>query len=246
MSTSGSNLLQGTLYWQEIRKGLFVHNEEWDTTIERLPDLISADFVLSKLQTIDQLFASGFRGIGTVGKSCIEVTPDYEVLRESLIEGAFQPENLFLQWLYRFYLIESVTAHFHNTPLPELNPTYVTILDENLHLMTYISSLIFLYEDGELKDVVTRDNFHSTEIMVKNKVKDLTSTLYSKCAEYGESFRRHGVQGTLPRLWDKIARYAQLSALGRDAKYEPKRDSAKDLLGYCIIAWSLIHELDEV
>lgn len=246
MSTSGSDTLQGTLYWQEIRKGLFVHNEEWDTTIERLPGLISSKFVLSQLQTNDQLFASGFKGIGTIGKRCIEVTPDYEILRESLIEGFFQPENLVLQWLYRFYFIESVTAHFHNTPLPELNPTIITLLDENLHVMTYVAALIFLYEEGDFKAVVAREDFDNTEVMVKNKVKDLTSTLYSKCAEYGESFRRHGVQGTLPRLWDKIARYAQLSALGRDAKYEPKRDSAKDLLGYCVIAWSLVHELDEV
>lgn len=162
-----------------------------------------------------------------------------------MIEDFFPTENLFLQWLYQFYLIEGISANFHNTPLADWNPTFVSILENNLHAMTYISALIFLYEEGELKCIVGRDNFDDTEIMVKNKVKELTSTLYSKCAEYGESFRRHGVQGTLPRLWDKIARYAQLSALGRDAKYEPKRDSAKDLLGYCIIAWSLVHELDE-
>jgi hypothetical protein len=79
--------------------------------------------------------------------------------------------------------------------------------------------------------------------MVQLKIQKITETLLSKTADYGESFRRHGLQGTVPRIWDKMARYAQLSALGRTANYEPKADAIKDLLGYCVIAWSLILEV---
>jgi hypothetical protein len=239
--------LKGTLYWQEIREGLFVHNNRWDETIDRLPDLISSKVVQNKLQTVQQLLSSGLKGIGSIGYKVIEVSPESDKLITTgpLLEEQYNLENLFLQWIYQFTLVESIGNNFNSVPLPKWPKTFLNIVEENLHAMTYIAALILLYEEGNFKDVVNSSNFRYTEADVKNKVKDLTSTLYSKCAEYGESFRRHGVQGTLPRLWDKIARYAQLSALGRDATYEPKRDSAKDLLGYCIIAWSLVHELDD-
>jgi hypothetical protein len=244
---SKAEALNGTVYWQEIREGLFVHNERWDETIDRLPDLISSKVVFNKLQSIQQMLNSGIKGTGSIGHRLIDVSPDPDILinKGPLFEDNFNIENLFLQWVYHFYLVEAIGSNFHDVALPLWPRTFLTIVEENLHAMTYIAALILLYEEGNFKDIITRQNFQYTENDVKNKVKDLTSTLYSKCAEYGESFRRHGVQGTLPRLWDKIARYAQLSALGRDAMYEPKRDSAKDLLGYCIIAWSLVHELDD-
>jgi hypothetical protein len=247
MSEATSGLkLQGTLYWQEIRNGFFVHNEEWNQTIERLPELISAETTLRKLQTVNQLLSSGMQGKGVIGHRVIEVAPDNDVLlgHAILTDDFFSVENLFLQWVYQFYLVESISSNFHTTPLPAWPSTFVEIVEANLHAMTYIAALIYLYERGEFKALVTRDNFQYTEHQVKTAVTQLTSTLYSKGAEYGESYRRHSLQGTLPRLWDKIARYAQLSALGRTAMYEPKMDSAKDLLGYCIIAWSLVRELD--
>lgn len=236
------------LYWQEIRNGLFVHNEKWNETIDRIPNLISSKLVLSKLQSVDQLLNSGLKGTGTIGLKSVEVEPNSDLLIHHglLFDDLFQVENLFLQWVYQFYMVESFANHFHSEPLPKWPYTILDLVENNLHVMTYVAALIFLYEEGNLKEVVTRKGFHHTEEMVCDKVKTLTVTLYSKCAEYGESFRRHGLQGTLPRLWDKIARYAQLSALGRDAIYEPKLDSAKDLLGYCIIAWSLVHELEDI
>ncbi len=242
-----SEALNGTVYWLKVREGLFVHNEAWDKTIERLPDLISSEKVLPKLQTPDQLLSSGLAGTGSIGRELIRVTPNVDALMTHglLKHGAYDTENLFLQWVYNFNIVEGFASHYHATPLPLWPTNFVETVEDHLHTMTYIAALIYLYEQGQFKCPVYSTNFHTSERLVKEKVRELTSTLYSKCAEYGESFRRHGLQGTLPRLWDKIARYAQLSALGRSAKYEPKLDSAKDLLGYCIIAWSLIHELDE-
>ena len=244
---SKTESLNGTVYWQEIRDGLFVHNEKWNETIDRLPDLISSELVLSKLQSVSQLLHSGMKGTGSIGFKLIEVAPDTELLIHEgpLFDNHFQVENLFLQWVYQFYMVEAFANNFHNVALPQWPHIFLDLVENNLHTMTYIAALILLYEEGQLKAVVTRKDFQYTEEMVREKMKALTATLYSKCAEYGESFRRHGLQGSLPRLWDKIARYAQLSALGRNATYEPKLDSVKDLLGYCIIAWSLVHELKE-
>jgi hypothetical protein len=77
---------------------------------------------------------------------------------------------------------------------------------------------------------------------VKYKIEELTKTLYSKTADYGQSFNRHGIVGLVPRLWDKIARYTMLSAKGYDIQHESKEDSIRDLLGYCLITWSLAIE----
>jgi hypothetical protein len=241
-----SEVLQGTLYWQEIRDGFFVHNEDFNKTIERIPDLMSAEVTLHKLQTASQLLYSGMKGYGTIGHVILEGAPDPKILTSNafLNDDDFPVENLFLQWVYQFSLVESISSNFHNKPLPEWPSTFLEIVEANLHTMTYVAALIYLYEQGRFKALVSRENFQYTENDVKDAVRGITGTLYSKGAEYGESYRRHGLQGTLPRLWDKIARYAQLSALGRSATYEPKMDSAKDLLGYCVIAWSLIHELD--
>ena len=241
-----SESFNGSPYWQEIRNGLFVHNEVWNKTIDRLPNLISYVSLKQKLQTVDQLLGSGLKGIGAIGFKSIEVSPKADVLIDhALWFEDLTVENLFLQWVYQFYIVESFSSHFHNVPLPEWNPAILETVEETLHAMTYIAALIYLYDSSAFKTVVTLSNLEYTEVHVKEKVSALSSTLYAKCAEYGESFRRHGLQGTLPRLWDKIARYAQLSALGRNATYEPKLDSAKDLLGYCIIAWSLVHELED-
>jgi hypothetical protein len=239
--------LKGTLYWREVRNGLFVHNEDWDKTIVRLPGLLSAAHTLSRLQSYDQLIHSGMKGTGTIGLRTVEVEPRPFVLMggQPILQDGFNVEVLFLQWLYQFNLVDSISQQFYNIPLPAWPLPFLNLVEEALHAMTYIAALIFLFEEGAFKDNVTKRNFQYTEVQVRDKVEELTATLYSKCAEYGESFRRHGLQGTLPRLWDKIARFAQLSALGRAASYEPKKDSAKDLLGYCIIAWSLVHELED-
>lgn len=241
-----SEVLQGTLYWQEIRDGFFVHNEDFYKTIERIPYLMSAEVTLSKLQSVDQLLSSGMKGIGNIGHTIIEVAPEPKILIDNAIltDDDFPVENLFLQWVYQFTVVEGIAVNFHNKHLPEWPSIFLEIVEANLHTMTYIAALIYLYEQGRFKAGVTRLNFPYTQQNVADAVRSLTATLYSKGAEYGESYRRHGLQGTLPRLWDKIARYAQLSALGRTATYEPKLDSAKDLLGYCIIAWSLVRELD--
>jgi len=237
-------------YWKEINNGFFVHNKDWNRTIERLPSLMSAQFVKTKLHTVDQMLASGFHGTGSIGYKQIEVRPDLDILRSNLVEGEYSIENLFLQWLYQFYVVEATSIINYPVPLLKWNNVFISMVEEGLHVMTYLAALISLYEDfnddSEIRGNITQDTFLCTEFPVKDKVQELTETLYSKSIEYGESFRRHGVQGIIPRLWDKISRYAQLSASSCNIKYESKQDSAKDLLGYCIIAWSLIHELDEL
>ena len=47
----------------------------------------------------------------------------------------------------------------------------------------------------------------------------------------------------LHRVWDKIARYATLSAENRVAKFESRKDTAMDMLGYSVLIWSILEDM---
>jgi hypothetical protein len=238
--------MSDTAYWLKVREGFFVHNEDWSKVVDRLPDFISSNKMAIDLQSLDQIINSGMKGKGSVGSNTIEVNPMFLELVETgnLQEGKYTVEYLLLEWMYQLYLVEAICAHYHNTPLPQWPSYFASYLEVRLHAMTYLSAMILLHEENRISSAFSSQTLSESEPLVKERVKELTSTLYAKASEYGESFRRNGIQGCLPRIWDKIARYVHLSALGCTAKYEPKIDSSRDLLGYCMIAWSLVHELD--
>jgi hypothetical protein len=154
-------------------------------------------------------------------------------------------ENLVLQWLYQFLILESVAKHLKDKPLAEWHPMFLDMYGTGLHFMTYIAAMLCMIEEGGIEgdDIPTVEMFIETEEDVRHRVYDATVNLWAKAQDYGESFRRHGVTGLLPRLWDKVARYVQLMSADRPAYFEPKSDSARDLLGYSIIAWSLLLEV---
>lgn len=236
--------LNGTPFWLEARNGLFVHSSNWDTVVQRLPELIRADLV--SLQSDDQLLNCGMTGTGQVGATQVEVAPDPGVFGGCIGNDTHLTlGNVYLQWLFKYYILERIHYHYPETPSARWSPNLLTVAFSCLHDMTYLAALLWLFEDSSLPKSISKANLPQTQVLVRERVEKLTGTLYSKCAEYGESFRRHGVQGTVPRLWDKIARYTSLSALNRNAKYEPKEDSCKDLLGYCLIAWSLVLEANQ-
>ena len=229
----------GTSFWVEVNKGLFVHNEQWGKTLQTLPNLLSLDHTTFMQPSIDQLIHSGMEGRGCIGTELITNNLNWDAVEASGI-NSYSPETLFLQWCYLYHVIEGVSRTYPITPLFEWPDGFLRVTEAYLHAMTYIAALLLLHEEG-----INPESIQETEVPVRTKAMEVISLLHSKCSEYGESFRRHGVQGMLPRLWDKAARYAQLSALGKATTYEPKVDSIKDLLGYMLIAWSLIRELHE-
>jgi hypothetical protein len=122
-------------------------------------------------------------------------------------------------------------------------PMFLHTTEQCLHFMLYMAALLVLLEEKKIDAIPVNENLH--EDLVKARIAQACEFLHPKAQDYGESFRRHGLPGLMPRLWDKIARYAQLKADNRVGNFEKKEDSARDLLGYCCIAYSLMLELPQ-
>jgi len=240
-----NDIFKGSPFWQEVRTGLFVIRDyEWRKSLLTLPEMLDTELVVRGLQTNQQILASGFTGHAIIRGNPVDTTPDAAVLAAALPpDYHYNQEALFLQWMYHYYILEGVGDGFRETPLAMWSKGMLQMIEQTLHFMVYTAAVMCLLEDGAIKGAPSKDGMTALLPMVQLKIQKITETLLSKTADYGESFRRHGLQGTVPRIWDKMARYAQLSALGRTANYEPKADAIKDLLGYCVIAWSLVLEV---
>ncbi len=236
---------KGSPFWQEIRTGLFVIRDyEWNTVLLALPEMLDPKSIVRGLQTTSQILSSNFTGHAIFRGASIETTPNTGVLAAALPpDGYYNQEALFLQWMYHYYIFEGVSNGYKETPLTKWSQGALHLIEQTLHFMVYITAVMCLLEGGHIKGGLTKEGMADLLPMVQDRIQKITDILLSKTADYGESFRRHGLQGTIPRIWDKMARYAQLSALGRTAQYEPKADAIKDLLGYCVIAWSLASEV---
>ena len=239
------DIFKGSSFWQEIRTGLFVIREyHWQRVLNALPEMLDPDAIVKGLQSTDQILHSNFTGHAVVRGEPIEATPDATVLAAALPpDGYYNLECLFLQWMYHYYILEGLCNGFKDTPLSLWSKGMLMTIEQTLHFLVFISAIMSLLEDGVLLKAPTKEGMAGLVPLVEFKLKKIIQTLLHKTADYGESYRRHGLQGTVPRIWDKIARYTQLSALGRTAKYEPKADALTDLLGYCVIAWSLVMEV---
>ena|SRR5271157_343322 len=238
------DIFQGSPFWQEIRTGLFViRNYNWKRVLSALPDMIDPEVVVKGLQSTNQLLNANFSGHAIVRGLPLDAVPNADILSAFLPpDDHYNLECLFLQWMYHYYILEGICTSLKETPFGEWPQGLRHVIEQTLHFLVFVSAVMGLLEDGVIKGAPTKEGMVELLPLVQFKLKKITETLLSKTADYGESYRRHGLQGTIPRIWDKIARYTQLSALGRTAVYEPKADALKDLLGYSVIAWSLALE----
>jgi hypothetical protein len=141
--------------------------------------------------------------------------------------------------------VEALIEHNRKEPLAGWAPMFLHTVDQGMHFLVVMAAILVLIEEqaGFNPNMVGGDE--NLEAIIKGRVAQACAFLHPKAQDYGESFRRHGLPGLLPRLWDKIARYAQLKADNRPGNFEKKEDSARDLLGYCCIAYSLMLELPQ-
>jgi hypothetical protein len=236
--------------WREIRKGLMCNGPDWKNVVESLPDRMNAEEAIKLMQSKEQLLLMS--GHGYVAGSKLDLTIDAQEAKKFMHpDGFYGVEDFALQWLHRFLILEGIFATFGTKPLPEWPPMFMAMVDEGLHFMTYMAALMCLLEEKRMGAVwsdvgyITDNHIKNSQDQVRKRLMEAVEFLHPKAQDYGESFRRHGIYGLLPRLWDKIARIIQLKADARIANFEKLADSAKDLLGYSTIAWSLVIELPE-
>lgn len=230
-------------FWQDVRQHLMVRGDGWKAIIDELPQVMSQQDAKQLLQTHEQLIASGFPGMGYVNGEQINSMLPSQVF-SALEPAMLNFDNCAMQWTLRFFVVEGLCEHWRKQPLAEWPPAHVDLVVHGFHFMVYMAALMCLFEEGGMPPLST-GLLEYTEVDVKHRVTQMCQTLYSKTQDYGESFRRHGLPGVIPRLWDKIARIAQLKADNRRANFERLLDSVQDLLGYTLIAFSLLMELPE-
>jgi len=228
-----------TPFWQEVRRSLMVRGDGWKPVIEDLPNHINSVEAKELLQSSDQL--TYLSGVGFIAGGRVDTQLDRANV-DPFLSNKLTLENVTLQWLYRFIVVEGLVEHNRTKPMATWAPMFLHTVEQGLHFMVYMATLLVLIEEKAVTDAQL-EYIEFTEQSVKNRVSKACEFLHPKAQDYGESFRRHGLPGILPRLWDKIARYAQLRADDRAGNFEKKEDSARDLLGYCIIAYSLMLEL---
>jgi hypothetical protein len=233
-----------TPFFQEVRRSLMVRGDGWKPVVEDLPNHINAAEAKELLQSASQLTV--LDGQGHIAGGLILTSINPAVVAPFLSDKELSLENITLQWLYRFIIVESFCEHNRRDPMVTWSPMFLHTTEQGLHFMLYMATLIVLYEEKKIFTILP-DETGSTgalhEDLVRARIKQACEFLHPKAQDYGESFRRHGLPGLLPRLWDKIARYAQLKADNRSGNFEKMEDSARDLLGYCCIAYSLMLEL---
>jgi hypothetical protein len=229
-----------TPFWQEVRRSLMVRGDDWKPVIEALSNHISMDEVKGLLQSHDQL--TYLNGVGHIAGKLVGTQLDRKVVLPFLSKNDMTLESVALQWLYRFLIVEGLVEHNRTKPLLEWPPMFLHMVEEGLGFMVVMAAILVLIEENavDAEDALPSD---TAESIIRERVAKACEFLHPKSQDYGESFRRHGLPGLLPRLWDKIARYAQLKADNRPGHFEKKEDSARDLLGYSCIAYSLMLEL---
>ena len=228
-------------FWRAVRSDLMPRGDGWKPVVEGLPGHLGQALAGSLLQPADQL--ASLAGQGHVAGALVSSALDPAAVAPFLSDSSLSLENVALQWLYRYLIVEGVCEHNRALALGGWNPMFLALADEGLHFMTYMAAILVMMEEGKLPNPMDRGGFPAAEPLVRRRVSDACAFLHPKAQDYGESFRRHGLPGLLPRLWDKIARYAQLRSVLRTSNFEKREDSARDMLGYSCIAWSLLLEL---
>lgn len=230
-----------TPFFQEVRRSLMVRGDGWKSVLAELPSHINVSETKELLQTRDQL--TRLEGYAHIAGGLVQVRLSDAAVLPYMDDKNLTLQDITLQWLYRFILVESFCEHNRRDPLVKWNPMFLHMVEQGLHFLLYMAALLVLYEEKKIYACLLKESLH--EDLVKARITQACEFLHPKAQDYGESFRRHGLIGLLPRLWDKIARYAQLKADNRLGNFEKLEDSARDLLGYCCIAYSLMLELPE-
>src|SRR5271154_7152315 len=184
-----------TAFFQEVRRSLMVRGDGWKPVVEDLPNHINAAAVKELLQSASQLAL--LHGQGHIAGSLIKTQVDATAVAPFLNDQELSLENITLQWLYRFIVVESLIEHNRKEPMAGWAPMFLHTVDQGLHFMLYMATLIVLYEEKKINRVLRSENLH--EDLVRERIKQACAFLHPKAQDYGESFRRHGLPGLLPR-----------------------------------------------
>src|SRR5271155_980820 len=93
-----------TPFWQEVRRSLMVRGDGWKPVIEDLPNHINSAEAKELIQSADQM--SFLNGVGFIAGGKIETQIGVDAVMLHLDDKVLSLENIALQWLYRFIIVE--------------------------------------------------------------------------------------------------------------------------------------------
>ncbi len=223
-------------FWARICDALFIKSPDWFETVRSLPDKLDLSVCLRRTCSGEGVTSTYIQARGWIGRGIVEeVRPN--PLRPD--DNPFTPRQwVYLQFMLQFFQFEGMYNYLldegYKTP-EEWHPSVVEDLLELAQTMTFYSAMLLLCEEGCLPEDETK-----IEAPIRDEVRKIVDVLIAKTGDYGQAFLRHGVPGLMHRTWDKLARYATLSAEDRPAKYESRIDTVRDMLGYSCLLWSIL------
>jgi len=228
-----------TPFWQRICESLFVKHPDWPSLVRDFPERLDPELCHMHTVSGETMTSMGIRAQAWLGDGIVTATKP-----NPLRPGDFPMQPLkwaYLQFMSQFMVMEGLFNYLAEMGLsePEWWPdgTWLNLVGI-VQAMVFYSAMLVIAEEGRLPekegDIVAP---------VRDEVRKITGVLLSKMGDYGQAFLRHGVIGMLYRIWDKIARYATLSAEGRPGKFESRLDTARDMLGYSVLIWSILEDI---
>jgi hypothetical protein len=139
-----------TPFWQEVRSNLMVRGIGWKQVIEDLPNHISAVEARELLQSPEQLTV--LNGVGYIAGGRVDTTLNSAIVLPYL-PNALSLENIALQWLYRFIVVEALVEHNRTKPMATWAPMFLHTVEQGLHFMVYMATLLVLIEEKKLENV---------------------------------------------------------------------------------------------
>ena len=228
-----------TEFWNRVCESLFIKSPGWFGAVRTLPDKLDLAICLKRTVSGEAVTGTTIRALGWVGHGITEESKPNPLRPTDM--PLTQLQWAFIQILCQFLQFEGIYNYLTLNCMsnPELwSQNAVEQFIELTQTMTFYSSMLIIAEEGRLPD-----NEDDLEPLIREEVRKIVGVLTSKTTDYGQAFLRHGVLGLLNRVWDKIARYATLSAENRPAKFESRKDTAMDMLGYSVLIWSILEDM---
>ena len=217
---------------RNVQKRVMLRNEEWADRLRILPELALRMF--ANAEFAGRKAFSPLNGVYYKGWEAKTSTLD--------------PEN--------FTIDDDAKVHFYLSVWEEYQnlERYVREAQEEettktIHQDALCSALLLLLNATALYLMETGWTPSTTlppfgDEAVREQMQAVAEFVASKDKEYGQPIRRHGLPGLQVRLYDKLARYTNLKAMGDShIQFESVADSAKDLIGYSLIVAGALHEI---
>jgi hypothetical protein len=231
--------LETASFWHRVCEAIFIKSPGWFTAVQSLPDKLDLAVCVKRTVSGETLTSTSIRAQGWVGRGIKEETKPNPFIPTDF--PLSQLQWAFLQFSFQFFQFEGLYNYLsaQGRSAPESwHPSIIKQFIELAQTMTFYSAMLIIAEEERLP----KDSFDLSPL-IHDEIRKIVVVLTGKTTDYGQAFLRHGVVGMLYRVWDKIARYATLSAENRSAKFESRKDTVCDMLGYSVLIWSILEDM---